>query len=306
MGSQLAKLRPEATIARLATPQGGVVSRRQLVSAGLSVAAIDKRVNRGLLRMVHRGVYATAHARLTRTGLWHAAVLAQGPSAALGGRDAGAHWKLLRAPTGPVCVIVPGRAGRSRRRGISLHRAPLAPGDVFVRDGLRVTSPARTLVDLAACLGDRELERALDEAHYLNRVSPRTLAETVARNRRRPGVGALRALLADHELGTTRTESALEERFLQAIRAAGLPDPRCQEWIGPYRVDFLWPADRVIAEVDGPAHRRRRRQADDAVRDRYLEDRDYRVVRIDEAEVEARPEAAVRRVLSARRPSPAG
>jgi very-short-patch-repair endonuclease len=255
-------------------------------------------------------VYAVGYRELGREGLWRAAVMASGPEAALSHAEAAADWRMTRAPSGPVAITVPGRSGRATRRGIDLHRAPLPPEDVVVHDGLRVTSPARTLIDLAALLPTRDLECTLDEAHYLNRVSTRTLAETLQRNRGRPGCAPLRALLADHELGSTRTATALEERFLQGLRRAGLPDPYCQQWIGRHRVDFLWPAERVIGETDGwAAHRGRRRQARDARRDEELAARGYEVVRVEEAEVDERLDQAVERVavkLSARRPSPAG
>jgi very-short-patch-repair endonuclease len=82
------------------------------------------------------------------------------------------------------------------------------------------------------------------------------------------------------------------------LRGAGLPEPRCQVWIGRHRVDFLWPAKRLVVEVDGEAaHRGRRRQARDAARDEALEAKGYVVLRVDEAEVEGR--AVADRVLRA-------
>lgn len=260
---------------------------------------IDRRVESDTLRLVHRGVYAVGYQTLTRQALWRAALLAIGPDAALSHRDAGALWRVVRGAPDPVAITLPGANGRSKRRGIELHRAALPPGDVIVRDGLRVTSPARTLLDLAAILAPRALERALDEAHYLNRVSARMLTETLDRNRGRCGATALRRVLADHELGSTRTETALEERFLMLLRTAGLPEPRCQVWIGRHRVDFLWPALRLIVETDGEkAHRGKRRQARDADRDIALEAKGYATV-IDESEVDDQPGSAVSRVAEA-------
>jgi very-short-patch-repair endonuclease len=299
----------EIAIRDLARRQAGVVSRAQLLTAGLAPGAIERRVGSGMLVPVYRGVYAAGYRELGRDGRWRAAVLACGDQAALSHGDAAANWSIGGAPSGPVSVTMPGPSGRKRRRGIVLHRAPLPPGDVVVRDGLRVTSPARTLLDLAALLPTRDLERVVDEAHYLNRVSARTFAETLERNRGRAGAATLRAVLRGHELGSTRTETALEERFLTAVRAAGLPQPRCQVWIGPHRVDFLWAAVRLVVEVDGPAHRRRARQSEDAARDRELDRRGYEVLRVDEDEVDIRPDLAVGRVaeaLSSRRPWPAG
>ncbi|MGI8846112.1 MAG: DUF559 domain-containing protein [Thermoleophilaceae bacterium] len=299
MVGKTAKISADTVIARVAAPQDGVVSRAQLREAGLTARVIDRRVQAGTLRPVHRGVYAVGYRGLTRSALCRAAVLAGGPTAALSHRDAGSEWGMIRTAVGPVSVTVPGTTGRSQRRTITLCRGPLPPTDVVVRSGFRITSPARTLIDLAALLSTRELERALDEAHYLNRLSARTLAEAVRRNRGRPGTKALRRALANHELGSTRTETALEERFLMLIRAAGLPQPRCQVWIGPYRVDFLWPAQRLIVEADGErSHHGRRRQARDARRDAELDAKGYVALRLDEAEVD-HPEAAVTRVAEA-------
>jgi len=298
MRAQPEKIHPEVVIARLAVRQEGVVGWHQLRAAGMSRSAIGRRIEAGTLMPVHRGVYAVGYRALDRRGLWHAALLATGPSAAVSHGDTAAIWKFARPTRGPVAITVPGSSGRAARRGIDLHRAPLPPEEVVVRDGLRVTSPARTLLDLAAVLTARELERAIDEAHFLSRVSSRTLAETLTRNRGRPGAAPLRRALATHEVGSTRTETGLEERFLMLLRGAGLPEPRCQVWIGRHRVDFLWPAKRLVVEVDGEAaHRGRRRQARDAARDEALEAKGYVVLRVDEAEVEGR--AVADRVLRA-------
>ena len=287
-------------IARLVAGQDGVVSRRQLLGKGLSNPAISRWIQTGTLVPVHRGVYAVGYRRVGRRGLWHAALLAEGPQAAISHRDAGSEWKMTKPVRGPVSVTVPGASGREHRRGIDLHRAPLPPGEVVRRQGLRVTSPARTMLDLAALLTPRELERALDEAHFLGRVSSATLTETLDANGQRSGSAALRRALASHDLGSTRTDTALEERFLAIIRAAGLPDPRCQVWIGRFRVDFLWAAERLVAEADGEAaHRGQRRQARDADRDSELDARGYQTLRFSEDEIYDRPGAVVSRVAEA-------
>ena len=273
-----------------------MVSRRQLLDAGLSSTTIDRMLAAGVLRVVHRSVYALAHRRLERFGLHHAATLAIGNLSAVSYWDAAGGWELRPAPTGPVHVTLPGRGGREKRRGITLHRASLEHGDWMLRDGLRMTSPARTLLDLAPYLDERGLERALDEAHYRGVVSRATLAETLARNAGRSGVPALRRALAGHEFGSTRTESELEEAFVQAYRKHGGFAFRCQERFPPYRADLFFPAQRVIVEVDGPAHRLGRRRASDAVRDRVLAERGFPTVRVTDEEIDAGITAAVARV----------
>ncbi len=272
------------------------MSRSQLLEAGLSPQTIDRRLAAGTLRIVHRGVYALAYRRLDRAGLHHAAALAVAGESAVSHHDAAGAWLLRPGATGPVHVTLPGRSGRHRRRGIVLHRAPLGAGDWVRRDGLRITSPARTLLDLAPLLAERDLERALDEAHYRGQVSRATLAEALERNACRPGTRALRRALTGHELGSARTESELEEKFVQAYRAHGRHGFRCQESFPPYRADLFFPAQRMIVEVDGPAHRTRRRRAGDELRDRVLAERGLPTVRVTDEEIDAGIEAAVARV----------
>ncbi len=296
MGAQPARIHPDATIARLAERQDGVVARWQLTDEGVSARMIERRLAAGTLRAVHRGVYALAFRRLSRTATRRAAGLAIGADSAVSHADAGGEWDLGLLPTGSVSITVPGTGGRSRRRGIALHRAPLDQGDWVLRNGLRLTSPGRTLLDLAALLNARALERALDEAYYRHLVSRITLVETLERNAHRTGAPALRRALTDHELGSTRTETGLEETFLRAYRSHGHSPFRCQVPMAPYRVDFLFPLQGVIVEIDGPAHRTRRRKAQDAKRDAELARRGFPTVRVGYEEIEASVEAAVARV----------
>ena len=296
MRGKAAKISVYADTARIAEPQGGVVSRRQLLDAGLLSTAIDRLLATGVLRVVHRGVYALAHRRLERFGLHHAATLAIGSLSAVSYWDALNGWELRPAPTGPVHVTLPGRGGREKRRGITLHRAPLAAGDWVLRNGLRITSPARTLLDLAPIVARRDLERALDEAHYRGLVSTDGISEMLERNAGRRGGAVLRRTLVGHELGSTRTETALEETFVRAYRALGRFEFRCQERLPPYRADLFFPAQRLIVEVDGPIHRTKRRRAADAVRDGVLGDRGFPTVRVTDEEIDADMNAAVARV----------
>lgn len=121
MGSQPERIRPDTVIARRAAGQDGVVSRAQLRADGLSARVIDRRVESGTLRIVHRGVYAVGYRTVARQALWHAALLAIGQDAALSHRDAGALWRVVRGTPAPVAVTLPGGSGRSERRGIELR-----------------------------------------------------------------------------------------------------------------------------------------------------------------------------------------
>jgi len=159
----------DAAIAGVAAAQHGVVSVQQLYVAGLSSSAIGDRVAAGRLHRVHRGVYAVGHARLSDEGRWMAAVLACGYRTLLSHRSAAELWGMLRRSRQrdrTIDVTVPGE-GRNRR-GIRVHRSTaLSPADSTRRDGIPVTSPARTLADLRRSLPSPVFDRALREAEFL-------------------------------------------------------------------------------------------------------------------------------------------
>src|SRR4051812_5213844 len=139
-------------IAELAGERHGVVSRRVLRDWGLSAEIIDLRVRQRRLVLLHRGVYALGHAELRREGRWLAAVEAYGPDAALSHRTAAVHWDIDDGPVVPVHVSVVRRSGIARRPGTVIHRVDLRDDEVVVRDGIRTTTVARTLLDVAAQL----------------------------------------------------------------------------------------------------------------------------------------------------------
>jgi very-short-patch-repair endonuclease len=139
----------DASVAKIAARQHGVVTIEQLFRAGLSHTSVRRRVAAGLLHRLYRGVYAAGHTSVSREGRWIAAVLACGPEAALSHASAAHLWSL--APTSPswAHVTVPGTQGRAHRRGIVLHRsATLRPEDTTFRHNIPVTTQARTRRDM--------------------------------------------------------------------------------------------------------------------------------------------------------------
>src|SRR5687768_5549724 len=94
-GGQRANRTADEAIATLASRQGGVVARAQLVALGLGAKAIDYRVKSGRLRVVHRGVYAVGHDAIPIRGTLMAALLVAGAGSALSHRTAAALWKLI-------------------------------------------------------------------------------------------------------------------------------------------------------------------------------------------------------------------
>jgi very-short-patch-repair endonuclease len=263
-------------IAMLAGRQHGVVTRGQLVGLGLDDKGIQRRVHAGRLHRIYRAVYAVGHTKLTREGHFLSAVLACGERAVLSHKSAAELWRLRPAKGPRVDVTVPSGGTRARRGALIVHRSPLPSGHGTVRAGIPVTAPMRTLIDLADCTTRRELERAIDEAHYLGWDLSSLLPVPGRR-----GAGVLAAVLDDHDAGTTRTKSDFEELLLELCRTYGLPRPMVNQVIGGYEVDFVWPEARLIVEADSwSAHGRRSAFEGDRVRDAALATAGWRVIRI--------------------------
>jgi very-short-patch-repair endonuclease len=238
-------------VGQIAELQRGRITRDQLRAAGITDSATKHLIASGRLIREHQGVYAVRPASDVPLGRETAALLACEPNAFLSHASAASLWKLCEPVAGPVDVTVI----RDRHRntpGIRGHRArSLLMKDVRVEQGLPVTSPARTLLDRAAMLTARDLEREVDEALSVARIVRRgELQDVVARTSGHRGAPVLRRLLEcrTHE---TITQSEGERLFLTLVRTAGLPEPETQVWLAGYRVDFLWREERVVFEIDG-------------------------------------------------------
>jgi very-short-patch-repair endonuclease len=281
----------DQTAERLAADQHGVVTRAQLLSAGCAVRTVDRRVAAGRLRVVHRGVYLLGPIDHPWSAEM-AAALACGPTALVSHSSAGRLWRVLggndRAER--VRVIVP--AGHRRRPGIRIYRlATLSPDERTVLEGIPVTTPARTLYDLASELTARPLERAVAEAIALRLVSLDAVAAMARRHRGRVGAGRLAATVQG-EAGPVLTRSPAEERFLRLIRRAGVTAPRANTEVAGHEVDFVWRVERLVVEVDGRAyHSSPRALARDRRRDGDLAAAGFRVMRITWEDIVHSPEA---------------
>lgn len=284
-------------VVALADRQHGVITRAQLVWLGLTDQGIYRRVLDGRLHRVHQGVYAIGRPTLTTEGRFLAAVVSCGPKAALSHRSAAVIWGLLPERGPRVDVTVPGGGGRRRRKAVIVHRSALPTADVTTRHAIPVTTPARTLIDLADVLPRRGLERALDEAAYLRL----DLGELAPRNGRR-GSGVLARVLARHDAGSTRTRSELEERMLGLCRRFRLPAPEVNQPVEGYTADFVWSEQRLIVETDGfRAHGTRAAFERDRRRDADLLAADWRVLRVSYARLEREPEWVAERIAAALR-----
>jgi hypothetical protein len=273
---------PDAAIAALAGSQCGVVDVAQLHAAGLDDRAIARRVERGLLHPKHRGVYAVGHAHLPLEGRFLAALLACGAGAVLSHRAAAAVDGYLTWHGGPVDVLVKDTTTRVHR-GIRVHRTiRLEPHEIKHRNGLVVTTPARTLVDLAAVLNYKTLRRATRHAQSLKLVTHPELIRTLARLRPCRGARKLEQILAT---GPAPTRSELEDLVLDFLLDAGFAKPAINVplTIGGRKVvpDFRWADQRLTLEADGADwHDNPVAATDDAERQALLEAHGDRVIRV--------------------------
>ena len=289
-------------VGSVAARQGGVISAQQLRQAGLKEGAVRHRLVCGRLVRLHRGVYAVGHAQLTPLGWRWAAVLAcGGPGrATLSHRSAAAVWDLLPSPAKfDVTTLHAAHATPT----IRVHRSrTLTPADVVLRDGLPLTSVARTLVDLTTIQTPHQTERLVHRAEHLRLLDMHSLDEQLARaegKRTRRLVRAIEGLqVSDPEI--TRTD--LEEAFLSLIVNAQLPRPEVNVRVGPYEVDFRWPDLELIVETDGAAtHATPTAFEEDRWRDAELTRRGYRVLRFTWRQVVCEPRlvaAALSKVIA--------
>jgi hypothetical protein len=263
----------ERFISRLADRQHGVVTRTQLLDAAFSEDVIDYRLKLGRLLILHRGVYAAGHRRLTREGRLLAAVLAAGPSAVASHCAASALWGFWYSDR--LEVTTPNYRVRP---GIQIHTSPLQPDEVTSLQAIPVTGVSRTLLDLAVVLRPHQLERAMHEVEIQRLTDPLSLPDLLARYPGRRGVRTIRQIL---DAGAAPTRSELESRFLSFVRKTGLPLPATNVLVLGFECDCVWREQRVVVELDGRAtHATSAAFERDRSRDRALQAAGWRVVRV--------------------------
>jgi very-short-patch-repair endonuclease len=221
----------------------------QFLALGYSRQRLRTYLVNGILHPRFPGVYAVGQPRLTQHGLWMAAVLACGEGALLSHRDAGRLHGLLRgAGSGPIHVTAP---RRHRLEGIRCHwtRNP-HPRDATVVDAIPVTTWARTALDLATLLAPARLRDALEMAERQERDFSE-LRAIMERSSGHHGLGPVRGALAELDDNPPELRSPGEVDLLALIREAGLPEPRTDVVIAGELVDFHWPEQRLVVEVDG-------------------------------------------------------
>jgi very-short-patch-repair endonuclease len=244
------------TLAVVASKQHGPFTRRQALDAGFTPAEIRSKLESHSWMKLHRSVYCDVAVLASFERDASAAVLACGPLAAASHRTAALLWRLdVPRPEQPhITVLSPAHA---RPSGVRVHRTMrLHVTEAAPLDGIRVTSPGRTLLDLSADEDEKVLELALDRLWRRKLVEPRRLLAYLAGDWcvARRGSAALRAL-ASQRVGQGPSGSDIETLFLQILRDARLPLPVRQYPVvtpcGPRYLDFAYAQERVAIEIDG-------------------------------------------------------
>jgi hypothetical protein len=235
-------MRPQSRmLAEIAGSQHGVVTRAQLLAAGLTVAQIKSRLRSGALLREYPAVYRVGHRAPSAEARYLAAVWACGRGAVLSGRAAGHLLGILTTPPYMPEVTAP---TERRIPGIITHRSRKLEGTIW--RGIPVTTPARTLVDLSSVLAVEALARACHEASIKHGTTPHEVEAVLARTS--PGAAKLRRVLHGDERVSL---SALERRFLALLRKEGLPLPVTNRPAGGRYVDCRWVERRLTVELDG-------------------------------------------------------
>jgi very-short-patch-repair endonuclease len=178
--------------------------------------------------------------------------------------------------------VTAARTARSRP-GIDVHRVrSLHPDDRTTVDGIPVTTVHRTLLDLAEVVRSSDLRRAFEEAERRRLLDLASFDALFVRSRGRHGLRAIAALREDASASMAHTQSKLEAAFLRFCRDHGLPPPATNVLAAGFVVDALWPAERLVVELDGYAFHGTTRAAfeRDRARDAELQRAGYRVVRV--------------------------
>lgn len=288
-------------VAERAAESWGVVSLDELFACGLTEAVVGAWVAAGHLHRVHRGVYAVGHAGLTPQGRWLAAAKACGPDAISSHASSVMLFGLWPVEDRRPEVTVPHGQVRAPA-GIRVHRTrSLHPEDVVRHQGIRTTSAARAILDLAPRLDDIPLRRLMSRAQSMHLTNLRLLGRQLDRAQGRPGRARFARVLAGRP-PATRTE--LEDRVHDLILSGGLPAPDVNVplHLEGRRIipDLRWPAQRLIVEADGAQwHDTPQARADDAERQAILEAHGEHVIRVTWEQATAGAAQTLKRIYNA-------
>jgi very-short-patch-repair endonuclease len=272
----------DARVGRIAAGQFGLITLVQLQSLGLTYTEVRRRAQKGRLFPLHRGVFAVGRPDVSAKGLLRAALLATTDGSFLSHRTSLAAQGLRSIDTRHIELTVIAQH-TPRRPGLVIHRSSAEPhrSEVRERFGLRYSSLARALVEVAASEPPDELIRLMTQGIRKNLLEIKALEETIARHTRRPGIAKLQ-LISRRYLDPSDRKSELERSF----DAHCLTDPRIPPYeknvhMGPYEIDCWFGSQRLAVELDGrPYHVALKDFDRDRAKDIWLQRQGNRVMRI--------------------------
>jgi len=290
----------------LATLQHGVISTKQLIKLGYSLDEISDACFGARLHRLHQGVYAVGHRRLTwHSRCWAAVLGAEAnetdevvwPAVASHG-SAAYLWGLYRYEPKTIDVTAPIR--RRAKQKFRVHFSSiLAPEDRTEREGIPVTSVARTLLDMAIRARQDQLDRLLERAEELELLDVQAVEALLDRAGGHRGRGRLRRALAMYQLDPTFTRSRFEQHFRRLVRAAGLPLPSMNFNVAGYELDAYWPQHRFAVELDlFETHGTRAAFERDRLRQEELKLIGIEMIRVTKPRLDSEPQAVLRNLAT--------
>jgi very-short-patch-repair endonuclease len=244
----------DAHLSQLLATQHDCVARWQLLAAGWDARDVEWRRAAARWRTVHTGVYAATRAPLTDLQRWMAATLTS-PNSVLSHASAAARHG-FREHRGAYEVITrPGARGRQRLGGVLVQYSKDVAEWTTAAGAIPITTPERTLIDLAPHLDHKQLARATREAIRRRLITAETLQGALAAHRGRRGTAALGALAAHYAtLPINRTRSDAEALALERLAHSSLSPGDVNRRINGEEADLVWPEQRLIIEIDGPGY----------------------------------------------------
>jgi Transcriptional regulator, AbiEi antitoxin/AbiEi antitoxin C-terminal domain len=283
-------------LAELAGRQHGIVTKRQLEALGFVRSTIPQWAKDGRLHRLHRGVYAVGHMAISWEGRCLAAVLAR-PGSVASHRTAAWIHGLRRSRPGTIHITAPTR--QRLKRDFVVHFATLEPDDRTIVGGIPVTSPARTVLDLAPGESRSDLARLLQSAEDNDLLDRRRFDALIARAGGHPGRGKLATALHTFKPEPVTLRSNLERRFRSLVLAAGLPRPQANVVVEGYELDCYWEAEGFAVELDVFAtHGSRRSFEADRERADDLLLADIELIRVTGVRLDREPRETIARVVA--------
>ncbi|HEX5910573.1 MAG TPA: DUF559 domain-containing protein [Thermoleophilaceae bacterium] len=280
----------------LADRQEGLLSSDQARACGVSRKVVAARIRRGIWRSPHRRVIAVDRREVKPRARVLAAVLAcRAPGAVASHSTAAWLWGLLERWPGLVHLTALGGRNPGQLDGTRIHRPERPPERIRWHNGIPLTTPADTLLDVAGLLGLDELEASVARALRGGTIRRADLRRAIAHAGPRPGIANLRAAARDPDL----TRSGNERLLVALLRRAELTGFETNVEVEGKEVDVYWPEARLAIEVDSYAtHGDEATYEDDHVLDADFEAAGIKLLRFTGRRIRARPEAVLARITA--------